>query len=214
MIGMEQGTRGRPMGSKKARSILILPLSRSNNLVFRPGWPGARPEGLATAALDPWEAVETIEERMHAGDCPREIEVAGPGEPLVNESVFAALHLLRSRHRCLQYTVVTNGLALSDRLADLVRCGISHIAVEAHAVSPAAAERIYGSATVRGRRLTGMEAAEAVVRSQWQGIMNAIECGMTVDVRTLRVPGLNDEEICRIAQWAGMLGASSMVEDA
>ena len=125
--------------------------------------------------------------------------------------MFAALHLIRSRHPDLPLRVATNGLALSDRLADLVQCGVRDLAVEVHALSPRTAERIYATATVRGRQLKGMSAAETVVRTQWHAVMNAIECGMAVEVRTAVRTGINDEEIDRIAQWTGMLGAEFVI---
>lgn len=201
-------------GREQEPCILVLPLAAAGNIELRPDRLQFVRARASVPVLDPWEAVEALEEALHGGVGVTFVEVAGPGEPLVCESVFAALHLLKARRPRLQLRVVTNGLALSDRLADLVAGGVRHVAVEIHAVSPRTAERIYASATMRGRRLKGMEAAEAIVRTQWQAVMNAIECGMDVEVRTLRCAGVNDDEIGRIVQWTAMLGAASAVTEA
>jgi nitrogen fixation protein NifB len=106
--------------------------------------------------------------------------------------------------------VSTNGLLLSERLGDLIKSGVRSITVTINAVSPQAAARVYSWVRYRGRKLTGIEAAETLVRNQWQGLINAIEAGLLVKVNSVYIPGVNDDELVRIARLAGSFGADIM----
>jgi nitrogen fixation protein NifB len=77
-------------------------------------------------------------------------------------------------------------------------------------VSPQAAERVYAWVLHRGKKLTGIQAAETLVRNQWQGLINAIEAGLLVKVNSVYIPGVNDGELPRIAKLAGSFGADIM----
>lgn len=166
--------------------------------------------GVSSTVLDPAEAVERIEAFVGRNDRVSVIGIAGPGDPLANEATFETLAAVHRLFPELTLCVSTNGLLLNDRLSDLMQAGVRSITVTINAVSPQTAERIYAWVLYRGRKLTGIHAAETLVRNQWQGLINAIEAGLLVKVNSVYLPGVNDEELLRVAKLAGSFGADIM----
>ncbi len=166
--------------------------------------------GVTSRVLDPLEAAERVETFLERNSKVSVVGIAGPGDPLANDATFETLDLIHRKFPELTLCVSTNGLMLSDRLADLVRSGVRSITVTINAVSPAVAERVYSWVLYRGKKLTGIQAAETLVRNQWQGLINAIEAGLLVKVNSVFIPGVNDDELIRIARLAGSFGADIM----
>jgi nitrogen fixation protein NifB len=166
--------------------------------------------GVTSTVLDPWEAVERVEAFVERNDRVSVVGIAGPGDPLANEATFATLRAVHRKFPDLTLCVSTNGLALADRIGDLVAAGVRSITVTINAASPATAKRIYSWVMHRGKRYTGMEAGELMVRNQWQGMFAAIEAGLLVKVNSVYIPGVNDDELPHIAKLAGSLGAEIM----
>ena len=166
--------------------------------------------GVTSSVLEPREAVERVEAFVERNGKVSVVGIAGPGGPLANEATFETLRAVHRMFPELTLCVSTNGLLLSDRIGDLVKSGVRSLTVTINATSPQAAERVYEWVLYRGRRLTGMQAAETLVRNQWQGLINAIEAGLLVKVNSVYVPGVNDEELPRIAKLAGSFGADIM----
>ena len=166
--------------------------------------------GVTSTVLDPWEAVERVEAFVERNSRVSVVGIAGPGDPLANTSTFVTLDAVHRKFPDLTLCVSTNGLLLSDRLGDLMQAGVRSITVTINAVSPQTAERIYSWVLYRGRKLTGIQAAETLVRNQWQGLINAVEAGFLVKVNSVYIPGVNDDELARIAKLAGSFGADIM----
>jgi nitrogen fixation protein NifB len=166
--------------------------------------------GVSSTVLDPAEAVERVEAFVERNDRMSVVGIAGPGDPLANDATFGTLSALHRKFPELTLCVSTNGLLLSDRLTDLMQAGVRSITVTVNAVSPQTAEHIYEWVLYRGRKLTGIRAAETLVRNQWQGMINAIEAGLLVKVNSVYIPGVNDDELVRIARLAGSFGADIM----
>lgn len=166
--------------------------------------------GVTSSVLDPQEAVARVEAFVERNGRVSVVGIAGPGDPLANEATFETLQTVHRKYPELTLCLSTNGLLLPDRLGDIMKSGVRSITVTINAVSPLAAERIYEWVLYRGRRLTGMPAAETLVRNQWQGLINAVEAGLLVKVNSVYVPGVNDEELPLIARRAGSFGADIM----
>ena len=166
--------------------------------------------GVSSTVLDAGEAVERVEAFLERNDRVSVVGIAGPGDPLANPSTFETLAAVHKKYPDLTLCVSTNGLLLSDRLGDLVRTGVRSITVTINAVSPQTAERVYEWVLYRGRKLTGIQAAETLVRNQWHGLINAIEAGLLVKVNSVYIPAVNDSELVRIARLAGSFGADIM----
>lgn len=166
--------------------------------------------GITSRVLAPWEAGERVEAFVERNDWVTVVGIAGPGDPLANEATFETLRLINRQFPDLTLCVSTNGLALPDRLGDLVKAGVKSLTVTINAVSPAVAEKVYAWVLYRGKRLRGIQAAENLVRNQWHGLTNAIEAGLIVKVNSVLIPGVNETELPLIAERAGNLGADIM----
>ena len=166
--------------------------------------------GVSSTILDPTEAVERVEAFMERNDRVSVVGIAGPGDPLANASTFETLTAIHRKFPDLTLCVSTNGLLLAERLGDLVRAGVRSITVTINAVSPQTAEGVYEWVLYHGKKLSGIQAAETLVRNQWQGLINAIEAGLLVKVNSVYIPGVNDSELIRIAKLAGSFGADIM----
>ena len=166
--------------------------------------------GVTSSVLTPQQALERVRMLVERNDRISVIGVAGPGDPLANDSTFEVLSSINREFPELTLCVSTNGLLLTDRLEELMRCGVKSLTITINAVTPETAEKIYSWVYYRGRRLTGKEASECLVCSQTRGLRNAIDAGFIVKINSVFVPGVNDAELPLIAWLAGMRGAEIM----
>jgi len=136
------------------------------------------------------------------------IGIAGPGDPLANEATFETLGLIRRYQPMAIGCVSTNGLALPDRVADLVAAGVRSLTVTINAVMPETAAEIYLWVTgPGGERLRGIEAGRFLLDRQWTGLRMAVDAGLVVKVNSVFIPAVNDFELPAIAQLAAEYGA-------
>ncbi|TLM89687.1 MAG: radical SAM protein, partial [Actinobacteria bacterium] len=164
--------------------------------------------GVASTILSPQEAIERVEAVIERTGDIAAIGIAGPGDPLANEATFETLGLVRRYYPGKIGCVSTNGLALPDRVADLVAAGVRSITVTINAVMPETAAEVYLWVTgPDGERLRGIEAGRHILDRQWEGLRMAVEAGLVVKVNTVLIPGVNDLEIPMIAHLASEYGA-------
>jgi nitrogen fixation protein NifB len=166
--------------------------------------------GITSKVLTPSEALERVRVVVDRNDNISVIGIAGPGDPLANDATFETTAAISREFPDLILCVSTNGLALPDRLDELMRCGIRSITITINAATPAVAERIYSRVSFNGKKYTGKAAAERIVTNQWGGLTNAIDAGFIVKVNTVLIPGINDAEVPLIAWAAGERGADIM----
>lgn len=164
--------------------------------------------GVASTILTPGEAIERVRAVVERNGNIGAVGIAGPGDPLANEATFETLDLLRREYPDLIGCVSTNGLALPDRVADLVAVGVRSLTVTINAVMPETAAEVYSWITgPGGERLRGIDAAEYLLERQWSGLRAAVAAGLVVKVNSVYIPGVNDFELPAIAQVAGAEGA-------
>ncbi len=166
--------------------------------------------GITSKVLTPPEALERVRTLVDRNERISVIGIAGPGDPLANDTTFETLRAINREFPELILCVSTNGLYLSDRLEDLVRSGVRSLTITINAVMPETAEKIYSWVSYRGRKYTGREAAECLLCNQWRGLRNAIDAGLIVKVNSVLIPGINDTEIPLVAWLAGGKGADLM----
>ena len=166
--------------------------------------------GVTSRVLSPREAVERVIALSERNERLRVIGVAGPGDPLANEGTFEFFSAARRELPHLTFCASTNGLLLTDRINDLVECGVQSLTITINAVTPATAEAIYSWITIGGRRFQGFTAAERLIASQWAGAMLAVKAGLLVKINTIYIPGVNNHEIPVIAARAGNIGVEIM----
>lgn len=166
--------------------------------------------GITSKVLSLSEATERVRILLERNDHISVIGIAGPGDPLVNESTFKVLNAIKKEYPEILTCLSTNGLYLSERLEDIVRCGVKSLTITINAVTTETAEKIYSWVIYRGRRYTGRDAAEVLLFNQWRGLRNAIDAGIIVKINTVFMPSVNASEIPLIAKHAGENGADIM----
>lgn len=166
--------------------------------------------GITSKIMTPREAVERVQMLMERNDRITVIGIAGPGDPLANDATFEVLSSINREFPELTLCVSTNGLLLTDRLQDLMKCGVRSLTITMNAVTPETAMKIYSWVSYRGRKYTGKEAAECLVCNQTRGLRNAIDAGFMVKVNSVLIPGVNNTELPLVAWLAGMRGAEIM----
>ncbi len=166
--------------------------------------------GITSKVLTPSEALNRVRTLVYRNERISVIGIAGPGDPLANDTTFETLRAINREFPELILCVSTNGLYLPDRLEDLVRSGVRSLTITINAVMPETAEKIYSWVSYRGRKYTGRDAAECLLCNQWRGLRNAIDAGLIVKVNTVLIPGVNDTEIPLIAWLAGSKEADLM----
>jgi nitrogen fixation protein NifB len=166
--------------------------------------------GVTSNVLTPAQALERLEMLVERNDAIKVVGIAGPGDPLANDATFEVLSSINREFPDLTLCVSTNGLLLTDRLEELMKCGVRSLTITMNAVTPETASKIYSWVSFRGKRYTGKEAAECLICNQARGLRNAIDAGFLVKVNSVYIPGVNDAEIPLIAWLAGTKGAEIM----
>jgi nitrogen fixation protein NifB len=163
--------------------------------------------GVTSEVLSPEEAVakvRTVKEKIPEL---RVIGIAGPGDPLANESTFRALELIGKEFPDLTLCISTNGLALPENAERLYSLGVRFVTVTMNAIDPDIGAEIYGSVLWEGRKLTGREGAEMLLEKQLEGIGKCVGLGMTVKINVVMVPGINDGHIPDLVKKVKSMGA-------
>ncbi len=164
--------------------------------------------GVASIVLSPHEAVDRLQAVVERTGGIAAVGIAGPGDPLANEETFETLDLVRRIYPEAITCVSTNGLALPDRVADLVAVGVRSLTVTINAVMPETAEEVYAWVSgPDGERMRGRDAAEHLLDRQWAGLRRAAEAGLVVKVNSVLIPGVNDFELPAVASIAADAGA-------
>ena len=166
--------------------------------------------GITSKILTPDEAMDRVGDLLERNENITVIGIAGPGEPLANDSTFEVLRLIHREFPEIILCVSTNGILLPDRVNDLMKSGVRSVTITINAVMPEVTEKIYSWAYYKGKRYTGREAAELIVKNQARGLRNVIDAGLIVKVNTVYIPGINEAEIPLIAWLSGRRGVDIM----
>ena len=162
--------------------------------------------GVTSRVLSPEEAVERIREVIADFPYITVIAIAGPGEPLYNEETFETLRLVKKEFPHLIKCFSTNGLLLPEKVDLLDDLGVSNVTVTLNAVDPDIGKKIYSFVNYHGKKYTGREAAEVLLRNQLEGLERSVELGMITKVNTVLIPTINDHHIIEIAKKVKEIG--------
>lgn len=135
------------------------------------------------------------------------VGIAGPGEPLANEETFKTLELVSGEFPDMTLCLATNGLLLSQRAEELAAIGVKYVTVTINAIEAGIGAEIYSWVRDGGVTLTGQDAFQRLSERQWAGLEACIDEGLVVKVNSVLIPGVNDEELPRIALRASEAGA-------
>ncbi|MCW3998964.1 MAG: radical SAM protein [Candidatus Bathyarchaeota archaeon] len=140
----------------------------------------------------------------------RTVEISGSGEALASEVTFEVLKKIQREFPYLTRCVATNGLLLPRNLAVLEDLGVGAIKVSVNAVDAKVGAKIYSFVRLNGRTVRGGEAFEVLSLNQLEGIRNAADAGMMVEVDSTYIPKVNSAHLVEVARIVRSLGAYRM----
>ena len=163
--------------------------------------------GVTSEVLTPEQAISKVAYVRERIPNLTVIGIAGPGDPLANEQTFTTLALLKERFPDLIPCISTNGLALPENASRLRDLGVRFITVTINAPDADTGSRIYSTVLFEGRKYTGKEGAEILLRRQLEGIRVCAELGMLVKANIVMVPDVNVPVIPELVKKVKSLGA-------
>ncbi|WP_091689068.1 nitrogenase cofactor biosynthesis protein NifB [Methanococcoides vulcani] len=166
--------------------------------------------GVTSEVLTPQEALEKTRDVLKDYPFIKVVAVAGPGDPLANDETFETLELIKNEFPDVTLCLSTNGLALPDKMDDLLRVGVSTLTVTLNAIDPEIQAKIVDHVAYKGKSYTGVEAAEILIKNQLEGIKMAVEAGLVVKINTVLIPEINKNHIIEVAKKVRELGVFIM----
>lgn len=166
--------------------------------------------GVSSIVVSPEEAINRVREIFDRGQNISVIGVAGPGDPLANNSTFEFFEKVKKEFPEVILCLSTNGLYLHEKLPLLKEYGIKTITITINAVKEETAQKIYSWVSYGGKIYRGKEASEILLSNQWRGFREASKEGFFIKINTVLIPSVNEEEIPAIAELAGSIGATVM----
>ena len=164
--------------------------------------------GVTSEILTPAEALlkfswvkEQIEQLSVVG-------IAGPGDALANwPETKKAIELIKAIDPEMTFCLSTNGLMLPEYGQEIIDLGVNHVTVTCNAIAPEIGAKLYQYARYKGERLTGVAAAQVLLKNQLAGIEFLAKHGVLVKVNIVMVTGVNDQHIPEVVKKVKELGA-------
>ncbi|WP_333593541.1 nitrogenase cofactor biosynthesis protein NifB [Anaerospora hongkongensis] len=164
--------------------------------------------GVTSEILTPAEALlkfswvkEQIEQLSVVG-------IAGPGDALANwPETKKAIELIKAIDPEMTFCLSTNGLMLPEYGQEIIDLGVNHVTVTCNAIDPEIGAKLYQYARYKGETLTGVAAAQVLLKNQLAGIEFFAKHGVLVKVNIVMVTGVNDQHIPEVVKKVKELGA-------
>jgi len=137
----------------------------------------------------------------------RVVTLTSSGDLLGSDTAFEVLAAIQKEFPHFTICVVTDGLLLPRKLCRLQEVGVSAVILNVNAVDSDVGAQIYSSVSLNGRTLQGKEAFEVLSINQLEGLRNAADAGLLVEVNATYIPGVNSEHLVEVARIAKSLGA-------
>jgi nitrogen fixation protein NifB len=166
--------------------------------------------GLTERIISPEESVEIVKKALENNPAIKVIGIAGPGEPLFNESTFDTLRLISRNFPDQQLCVCTNGLLMPRKIDLLHELGVSHITITINAIDSEIGQKINDMCILNGKKYEGLEAAKLLIENQLEGLERAVENGMKVKINSILIPEINMVHMQDIAREIKIRGAGIM----
>jgi nitrogen fixation protein NifB len=155
--------------------------------------------GVVSERLSPDDAARKVAAVAAAMPELSVVGVAGPGDALADHRhTFATFRRLRQTHPDLKLCLSTNGLALPDHVAEIKALGVDHVTITMNAVDARVGAGIYAWVFWNHRRLTGLEAAEALLARQLEGLDALVRADILVKINSVLIPGVNDSHLADV----------------
>jgi nitrogen fixation protein NifB len=168
---------------------------------------------VTSRVLTPQQALERVREVLSNDDYRNfmsVIGIAGPGDPLANEATFETFRLVKKEFPHLISCLSTNGLLLPDRFDDLLKLGLKSLTITINAIDPEVGAKIYSNIHYHGKVLNGPAGAKVLIDNQFKGLALATSHDIVTKINTVLIPGINDDQVQRIALAVKERGAFVM----
>jgi nitrogen fixation protein NifB len=163
--------------------------------------------GVTSEILSPEQAVEKVRFVKEKIPNLKVIGIAGPGDPLANDSTFKTLALIKENFPNLTLCISTNGLMLPGNEKRLFDLGVRFVTVTVNSCDPDIGAEIYDSVLWNGKKYNGKDGAKVLMERQFEGIKNCAKMGIVVKANIVMIPGINDAHIPELVKKVKELGA-------
>ena len=163
--------------------------------------------GVTSEVLSPMEAADKVGKVLEKIPELKVIGIAGPGDPLANETTYETVALVRERHPELTLCISTNGLALPGNAKRLYDLGVRFLTITMNAIDPEVGAKVYGRVVLDGKELKGVDAASALIERQLKGLEECVALGMVVKINVVMIPGINVDHIPDLVRKVKEMGA-------
>lgn len=158
--------------------------------------------GVTSKILSPEEAVSRVRIVLEKIPSVKVIGIAGPGDPLCNRESFHTMSLIRHLYPDIAFCISSNGLLLTENLEQLRRLGAQFLTITVNTVDAEIGSEIYAWILWKRKKLDGSQGARLLIDKQWQGLEKAAKMGFFIKVNTVMIPGINTDQIPKIARRA------------
>lgn len=164
--------------------------------------------GVTSEVLSPQEALSKfLKVKEKLGNL-QVVGIAGPGDALANfENTKKSIELIREADPDIVICLSTNGLMLPFYADDIIESGVSHVTITINAIDPEIGAKIYKYINFRGKKLTGKEGAEVIIKNQLSGLKYLSERGVICKVNIVLIKGINDEHVEEVVKTVKEHGA-------
>lgn len=163
--------------------------------------------GVTSEVLLPMEAADKVGRVLEKIPELRVIGIAGPGDPLANETTYETVALVRERYPEMTLCISTNGLALPGNAKRLHDLGVRFLTITMNAIDPEVGAKVYGRVVLDGKELKGVDAASALIERQLKGLEECVALGMVVKINVVMIPEVNVDHIPDLVRKVKDMGA-------
>ena len=157
--------------------------------------------GVTAAILKPAAVHNYVTEQLRLEPRIRIIGIAGPGDPLASAATtIAVLRQVKSVFPHLSLCLSTNGLTLSDHLAELNEIGLEYLTITINAIDPEIGRLIYSRVSYKGEIFRERAAAQLLWSRQLMALEQLRKFPITVKINTVVIPNINDNHVETIAR--------------
>ncbi len=164
--------------------------------------------GVVSSVLTPSQAVGYLAELDTRLEQLSVVGIAGPGDPFANpKETLETMRLAHEKFPEKIFCLSTNGLDLEPYIDEIAELNVTHVTLTINALDPAVLAKIYKWVRFHKRLYRGEDGAKLLLERQLACIPKLKAKGITVKINSVLVPGVNEDEIPRVAEHCASLGA-------
>lgn len=167
--------------------------------------------GVTSTLLKPDQAIAYMKDLTSKYENITVAGIAGPGDAFAQpEVVMEVLEKMSEELPALSPCLSTNGLDILPYIDRLEALGIKHITLTINAIDINVLSKIYSWVRFEKRVYRGAMAATVLHNNQMAALEELGRRNFTVKVNMVIIPGINDQEVEKVAKVAAGFGASVM----